>query len=313
MWNYCTTDTTNLQSRYKGAIIRLNMPSTRREFLIGAGAVLASACTNSQIQSDPQEFSHTPELPPLEKLRAEVRRLALQFPSGSYVRQVYTKNLSVFSGVFTPELYINFVDPQKAYTRVRFGNAKYTPEKRIRYIDDQGTPLELPTLTKLHVMFYASSKWLETQSDEVKRLALEKEAAQVALWKFFSEMALFSYVKYGKIEIIDQKVPVTREDIAQTLHMHLQNTAPEFVKLEDYAGYLAVMPSVWTLVESGNKEALTELRRYTNLLAIYEKAITRGIPVQNLQFDSHEFRKLAFTVNSPWAQMILDPSTPGPR
>ena len=140
-------------------------------------------------------------------------------------------------------------------------------------------------------------------------MAIEKEATGLALWEGFSKIALNTYLKQGKIEKIDPNV--TDQEIALTLAYILLTQNPNVNKLFDYAAYLPIMQRVGRLIDQNNASINQELNE-SNILTIYQMAKDRNIPFEQIKPWSKEFWTLAFSPESPWVKMILDPSIPGP-
>lgn len=259
------------------------------------------------VKENPPKQDQTQEI--LTRIHQEVSRLAQTYPQDSIIRNVYLGNLSSISPVFTDALPVGIADPKAAYARTQWGQAEYTPSDRFNYfLNSDSSQKGYATLKKQAVAIYFSPVWLNSQNDNVKKLALEKEAYTLALWEPFSRIALNTYLSQGKISKVDPTV--TDIEIARTLARQILIDNPDVRKLYDYAGYLPILQKVGKLATQ-NSRAETELN-YSNLLKIYNLAKEKGIQFADLQFGSKEFLQLAFDPDGSWAQMILNPAIPGP-
>lgn len=245
-----------------------------------------------------------------EIIHQEVIRLIQRYPQNSIVRTVYLGNLADISPVFTGTLPVGVADPRVSYARTQFGQAEYAPTPSFNYRLNQDLQQNSFTVLKRQeVAVYLSPVWLNSKNDEVKTLALEKEAYTIALWEPFSSIVLNTYLTQGKISKIDPKI--TDAEIAHTLARQMLIDNLDVRKLYDYAGYLAILPKVGPILASQNPEAETELGA-SNLPKIYKLAKKNNIQFENLEFGSQEFLQAAFNNEGPWAKMILDPSIAGP-
>lgn len=283
--------------------------------------VAATAFSVSSCYAIPEKSAQTPivsEAPPrkdpiqeaLEKTYQEVINLSQTYPEDSLVNKVYLGNLNSISPIFTTPLRIGIIDPNVAYTRAGFTNPQYSPNPRFRYtLYSDSSVADYQTLQSMDITIYFSPRWLNSKNDEVKKLALEKEAYSLALWEPFSRIILNTYLSQGRIGLIDPEA--TEAEIAHTLTRQLLLENQDVRKLYDYAGYLAVLPQVGNLLDMGSQDINEELQ-YSNLPQIYTLAKLEGVEFEDSNFGSREFLQLAFDINGPWAQMILDPSIPGP-
>lgn len=140
-------------------------------------------------------------------------------------------------------------------------------------------------------------------------MAIEKEAIGLALFEGFSKIALNTYLSQGRIERIDPNV--TDQEIARTLGYILLTENPDISKLFDYAAYLSIMQKTGRLIYQ-NTDIINELR-VSNIYTIYQMAKDKNISFEQITPGSKEFWSLAFSPESPWVKMILDPSVPGPH
>ena len=243
-------------------------------------------------------------------VKEEVKRLVEKYPQDSIVRTVYSQQAPTqLSPIFKHPIEITFIDPV-TYARSSYSDAKLSEQKRFRYFLERDSSLkDYSTLESVKVSIAFSSYWLRTKNDEVKDLVIEKEAIGLALWEGFSKIALNTYLKQGKIEKID--LSVTDQEIARTLAYILLTENPNISKLFDYAAYLAIMQTVERLIDQNNASVNQELKE-SNVLTIYQMAKDKNIPFEQIKPGSQEFWTLAFSPESPWVKMILDPSIPGP-
>lgn len=290
---------------------------TRRRFLRGSGllftGLVIKGCSNIKNQTietpTPDSTSETLRL--LERTKQEVMRLAKTYPENSIVRTVYLGDLSKICPIFIQPLKIGIADPKTAYTRTYFGEANHSPNRRFRYyLERDQSKADYSTLTSQDLTIFFSPLWLNAALDQVKILALEKEALTVASWEPFSAIALQIYQSQGKIEKIDSSVKDI--EIGRTLTRQLFIENPLVRKLYDYSGYLLILRKVEDLFQTGNEQAKKDLS-YTNIPAIYAKAKAAGVEFESLTFNSPEFWRVAFDQRSPWVKIISDPSIPGPQ
>lgn len=213
----------------------------------------------------------------------------------------------------TPELIgrlIGIADPNVTYARTGFGRPEYSSTDRFKCIlNSNQKQAYYATLESLPVAIYFSPTWLNSKNDDVKKLALEKEAYTVALFEPFGEIAIGPYRSQSQIIKIDPSV--TEAEIVRTFTRQILIENADVLKLYDYASYLLVLPQVGDLLASQNPETITELR-FSNLPTIYNLAKQKGIKFEGLTFGSKEFLQTAFDPNGPWAKMILSPSVSGP-
>lgn len=293
---------------------------SRREFLRWAGLACSAALTGCfPMQSRPAEKpTVAPAVPAtkdqaseiLSRTHQEVRRLVETYPQDSIVRKVYLGKLADISPVFADNLPVGVSDPRVTYARTVFGQAEYNAIHQFRYFLNRDQSLkDYFTLKKQAVAVYFSPNWLNSKNDAVKTLALEKEAYTLALWEPFSRIILNTYLAQGRIEKIDPAVG--EAEIARTLARQILVENEDVRKLYDYAGYLPVLSRVGDLLATEDPILETELG-YSNLPKIYKLAKQKSIELEGLQFGSKEFLQLAFDPEGPWAEMILDPSIPGP-
>ena len=245
----------------------------------------------------------------LNKLSNELGRLVQTTPADSLIRKVYLEDLNAISPIFSGKLPIGITEA--AYARTNFGRAEYSPEHRFNYfLERDGSLAGYSTIRKMDVAISFSTVWLNSQSDAVKMLAVEKEAFQLALWEPFTRIISNSYLAQGRITKTD--TTVTDWEIAQSLARVIAIQNYEVRKLYDYAGYLAVLPGVGKVLASEGPQAERELN-YSSLLKIHQMAKTKRISFETLQFGSKEFLQTAFDPKGAWAKMISDPSIPGPE
>lgn len=293
---------------------------TRREFLrqaalrtietSGAGMFLPwlfSACSPAKKAPSPQQPSYPDQQ--LSLVQQEVKRLVLTYPEDSWIRKIYLGNVAEINPLFASPLSIGFINPA-VYSSIRFGETEYTSDKRFRYfLTSDRSLVDYATLWKMSAAILFSEVWLSTQNDQVKIIALEKEAMQIRLWESFSRIALNTYLSQGEVDRIDPKV--TDQEIANTFARNLLIENAEVRKLYDYAGYLGILPKVGELLTQKDPQITAELK-YTNLPTIYDLAKKRGILFEGLEFASIDFLRMAFDPNSPWVTIIRDSSLPAP-
>lgn len=298
------------------------MKEKRVPFIAG---VFAAAFIGLSACSPKHEATHTPlsatptatrasgEMPTKTNqqiVEQEIKRLAGKYPQDSIIRRVYSGEAPVqLSPIFKELIEIGFIG-SVAYARTHYSDAKLSEQKRFRYFLERDFSLEdYSTLESIKISIAFSSDWLESKNDEVKDLALEKEAIGLALFEGFSKIALNTYLLQGKIDRIDPNV--TDQEIARTLAYVLLAENPDVNKLFDYAAYLLVLQKVERLIIQNNANAIQELRA-SNFATIYQMAKDRSIPFEQIKPWSREFWDLAFNPQSPWVKMILDPSIQGP-
>lgn len=296
---------------YYGALMAIN-GSARREILLSLAGLAIAACSpqrESAKSLQPTPSSQPEQVEQLKRVHQEVRRLALMYPADSLFRKVYLGNVAEISSIFVSPLPVGFITPEP-YSRVVFGKAEYSPNKRFRYsLARNRSVADYETLQKQTVSILFSEVWLSTTKDQVKILALEKEALQIGLWEPFSQIALNTYLSQGRIERLDPTV--TDQEIARTFARNLLIENADVRKLYDYAGYLAVLPRVGSLLNSQDPRTVTELN-YSNLPQVYDLARKNNIPFDRLEVASTDFLRLAFDPESKWAVMISNPALPTP-
>ncbi|MBI2430503.1 MAG: hypothetical protein HYV39_00580, partial [Candidatus Levybacteria bacterium] len=243
----------------------------------------------------------------LQKVQQEVIRLARLQPPDSLINTVYRGDISTFNPIFKSKTRSGFTNEE--YAQIGFINASYSPDQRFRFTSliNQSTAT-YATLDKLDVAIYFSPFWLNS-TDQVKLLAMEKEAINLALWNSFCQIALNTYRNQGRIDLIDPRV--TERELANTMGRQLIIENPLMQKLYDYAGYLAVMPKVGQLLQLQDPQINKDLFEHSNFGTIYQMAQRSKIEV-NLEFGSREFLTTAFNENGPWGKMIADPSVGAP-
>lgn len=280
----------------------------RREAILFVTSLSAVACASKEpIQPPVQATRQSNEN--LNRVHQEVRRLALMYSVDSLVRKVYLGNVAEISPIFVAPLPVGFVSPE-TYATTIFGQAEYTPNKRFRYsLTRDRSVVDYATLRKQVVSIVFSEKWLSTTRDQVKVLALEKEALQLGLWEPFSQIALNTYLSQGRVEKID---PTTSDqEIARTFARNLLIENAQVRKLYDYAGYLAVLPKVGQLLASQDPQIIAELN-YSNMPQVYNLAKKNEVQFEGIAVNSTDFLSLAFDPNSNWAAMISSSSLPAP-
>lgn len=245
-----------------------------------------------------------------ERVRQEVERLAASFPEGSVVRNVYLGDLSTISPVFQNPIGIRVIGPV-TYARTHFGNHEYTDQKRFRYaLNSDNKPADYATLNRVQLSVEFSTLWQAARTDDVKKIALDKEAYTIAQWEGFSRLMFNNYDSQGTFQQLDPTV--TREEVARTVAYSAVIENPQLNKLFDYAGYLPILPAVGELL-ARNDRTINEDLSASNLITIYNGAKTNNIPFENIAFASREFWDLAYNPHSPWVQYINDPTIPAPE
>lgn len=294
---------------------------SRRDFLrfvgLGLEGVVLVGCrlvnTPTPVEIKPQATQPISEETNdfLERIKSEVGRLAETYPEDSIVRSVYlAPNLKELSPIFGSPVSVGVADPRVTYARTYFTDISLTPNKRFSYfLERDASTADYSTVQSIKVAIFFSPLWLEARSDRVKRLALEKEALTVAQWRGFGQIALNTFKNQGRIDILDPNV--TGTEIADTLATNLLSTNADVRKLFDYAPYLLLMERAEEILSSANQEEIQEIN-VTNFLTIYRMAKARGVSFEGIKFGSKEYWDLAFSPQSAWVKMILDPSLPGP-
>lgn len=285
------------------------------------GLLLASGCENESTvytQVPTQEPTQEPWVQPndetlqlLKETKAEVVRLLDNYPDNSIIKRIYLdNNLTDFNSIFVNPVGIGIADPNVAYARTKYGITEYSPEKRfVYYWEVDGSLADYATLETMELSVYFSPTWLNSQSDRVKQLALEKEAYTIAQWSGFSMIALSSYQTQGEIELIDPEV--TEFEVANTLARNLLIENPDVLKLYDYAAYLLLMERAGEVVNTGTEQEIEELK-YSNIFNIYVRALEAGVDFKDMVFGSEKYYGTAFNPGGAWGRMILDPEVPGP-
>ncbi len=242
----------------------------------------------------------------LQRIQQEVIRLARLQPPDSLINTVYRGDISTINPIFKSRVRSGTTSE---YAQISFIDAKYSPVDRFRYtLQRDQSAKNYATLDQLDVAISFSNFWL-ISTDQVKLLAMEKEAYNLALWNSFCQSSLATYRAQGRIDLIDPTV--TEQELANTMGRQLVIENSLVQKLYDYAGYLAIMPQVGHLLELNDPKINRDLFNHSNIGKIYQLAKERNIEV-NLQFGSREFLATAFDLNGPWGQMISDPSVDSP-
>lgn len=297
--------------------IKIEAGDLRKIFCMAGATLVLASCSPQQPQATdkPPVVREAPPQPDqtqvfLTRTHQEVIRLLQDYPEDSITRKAYLGNLSEISPIFADALPVGIADPKEAYSRTHFAQAEYSPKHRFNYFSNHDQSLKgYATLQRQEVAVYFSPVWLDTKSDAVKKLVLEKEAYNLALYEPFSKIILNTYLTQGRIDKTDPQI--TEDEIARTLARQILFENAEVRKLYDYAAYLPLLSRVGKLLESQDPEIEKELN-YSNLAEIYRLAKEKGIKFENLQGGSREFLQLALDINGPWAKMILDPSIAGP-
>lgn len=287
---------------------------------LAASFIALSAC------GPKHEITHTP-LPPAMPIASgstaevlpktnqqiveeEVKRLASKYPQDSITKTVYSGEAPThLSPIFKYPVEIKFIPPV-AYARIRYSDGEFSEQKRFRYFLERDSSLkDYSTLERVKVSIAFSSLWLQSKNDEVKDLAIEKEAIGLALFEGFSKITLNTYLSQGTIERIDPNV--TDQEIARTFAYLFLEENPDVTKLFDYAAYITIMQKAGRLIEQNDPSIMQDLR-VTNIVIIHQMAKNRNISFDQIKPGSKEFWALAFSPESPWVKMILDPSVSGP-
>lgn len=237
--------------------------------------------------------------------------MASKYPQGSIVRTVYSGEAPTqLSPIFKNPVKIKSIPLSVAYARVAYTNGEFSKQKRFRYfLETDSSSKDYSTLESVRLSIRFSSAWLAAKSDEVKDLAVEKEAIGPALFEGLSKIMLNTHLSQGKIERIDPNV--TDQEIARTFAYLALGDNLDIAKLFDYAAYIAIMQKAGKLIEQNDPTIMQDLRA-TNIERIYRMAKDRHINFDQIKPFSQEFWTLAFNPDSPWVKMILDPSVPGP-
>lgn len=298
---------------------------SRREFLklagLGVGGLVLAACRIKNTETPlPTRLTSIPTvLPPedesqkyLERMHREVERLAETYQEGSLVRTVYAaSDLRSINPAFKYQTSVGVADPKVTFARTYFTDFEWSEKPRFQYyLNSDSSLADYQTLDGVHLRIFFSPTWLEGKSEEVKKIALEKEAYIVAQWNGFSRIALNTYQAQGQIRPVDPLL--TQQEAANTLVVTTFRNNPDLLKLYDYAPYLLFLDRVGKIIDDGDIGVIKELNA-TNLQKVYKMAKDAGVPFAGLQFDSPEYFKLAFGGDSPWVELILDPSLPSPE
>ncbi len=290
---------------------------SRRDFLryslaFTGGVILPSvlnlSCAPQPKQPEPEPIQETLDL--LERTHQEVIRLAQAYPEDHLVRKVYLGDLNQVSPIYKSPLKVGVIPPGSSLAQTHFGKTELSSEKRFRYfLTRDGSVADYSTLTSMEITISFSPVWLNGSYDEVKNLALEKEAYTIAQWESFSRIALDIYLNQGRIEKIDPTV--TDIEIGRTLTRNLLMDDPRLLKLFDYAGYLMFLDKAEQLLASNDSHLIEELNT-SNLPRIYSLAREAGVDYRGVVFDSKDYYWTALADNSPWVDIISNPSIPGP-
>lgn len=272
-------------------------------FLVPAALVSTSACqsqsnhpTESQVEVQSQEIMET------QTLYQEITRLALTYPQDSLVAKTYLGRSSEINPIFKP-LRIG-LSPDWVYdSSTRTGEPNYTPEKRFGYLLHADKSLvQYETLQGLTAEIYFSPSWMKIQSDEVKKLMMEKEAITLGLWEGFAKIILNTYRMQGEISLLDKNT--TETEIANTLARQITIDNPELLKVYAGASYLALLPQVKNLLALNDPRIIEDLKP-SHFLELYHQAQTANTQFENMQPWSNQFWELAFNPNSPWVKILL--------
>lgn len=274
-------------------------------FLVPAALVSTSACqpqSNHPPESQVAAQSQSREIMETQTLYQEITRLALTYPQDSLVAKTYLGRVSKINPIFKP-LRIG-LSPDWVYdSSTRTGEPQHTPSKRFSYLLYADRSLvQYETLQSLTAETYFSPRWMEIQSDEVKKLMMEKEAITLGLWEGFAKIILNTYRMQGEISLLDKNT--TETEIANTLARQITIDNPELLKVYAGASYLALMPKVAYLLGLNDPQITKDLES-SHFFEFYYKAKTANIPFENMELWSNEFWELAFDPNSPWVEIIL--------
>lgn len=240
-----------------------------------------------------------------QRIKNEVERISRLQPDDSFVKKVYSGNLKLFGATFK-SLSIGVANPTTEAAKFSYGNFKYSPNNRFSHAFRAQDAVPLPTLTDQEIVISFTPDFLNAP-DEVKLLLMEKEGSHIPMFASLSDAVYRIYEQLGTYKKLDPSV--TRDEIGTTLAVQLTSQDKDMLKLFDYAGYLYVLPKIQELVNKHDPkidQALTKTN-YVEILRMTEK---NKIPIKNYDLNSDEFKIQAFTKNSPWGKMIMDPKIP---
>lgn len=249
------------------------------------------------------------------KVRNEVRRLAQKLEDGSLVKRLYLDPhyMKELSPLFTPLRVVAASRTKDFYSAILMVTPLSPDEQYILHTPDSA-PMPRKRYQSIEVSIAFSPSWLETTSDEVKTLAMKKEAIHLLLWPSMKLIAEEEF-KRKRWTIQITKPGLSPEIALQSAIYDYLFTDEDAFKLYEYAGYLGILWRLEQLLQTETGDHAAEIRKRMGLLDLPEEARKRQIPLEALQFENtptEQFLRYAFTEGSPWVNLVLNPKYPSP-